>query len=180
MNMKNFFTNKKVIISLLAVVVVAVGGYYIYARMHKGADEAPFKVPVLNQSYSNAKHHFSLTMPEGFTARESTVDGKDTIVFENAKSEGIQIVISPYDDIKVLTADMIESAIPDMKVEDAESVEIGNANKGLAFKSDNQAFDGKSREVWFVFNRELYQISTYERLDELLQKMFATWSFNGK
>ncbi len=166
----------------LPVLILLLGcvAYYIYSGSSSEPEETPFKVPVLNQKYENAKHGFGLTMPEGFTSRESSANGSDTIVFENAKAEGIQIVISPYDDIKILTKAMIESDIPDMQVLDPQPVEIGNANTGLAFRSDNDAFNGKSREVWFVFNRELYQISTYERLDELLQKMFATWTFTAK
>ncbi len=44
--------------------------------------------------------------------------------------------------------------------------------------SDNPAFAGASREVWFVFNTNLYQISTYTEFDELLKGLFGTWQFN--
>jgi hypothetical protein len=59
----------------------------------------------------------------------------------------------------------------------AQLVEVGPNYVGLAFKSDNQAFDGASREVWFVFRGNLYQISTYAWLDPLLQAIFKTWQF---
>ena len=64
-----------------------------------------------------------------------------------------------------------------MKVIDDQILEIGNNYKGVAFRSDNAAFDGDSREVWFVFKGNLFQISTYARLDPLLKAMFATWKF---
>lgn len=177
-NMYKKLKNKKVVSVVLIVAVISLS-YYIYVS-RAGHSSAPYVVPALSKPYTNSKHHFSLMLPDDFTVSESSIDGKDTVVFQNSKSEGIQITISPYDDIKVLTADMIEKELPDMKVSDAEPVEIGMYNKGVAFKSDNDAFDGASREVWFVFDSKLYQISTYERFDKLLQKMFETWRFNIK
>jgi len=170
----------KIALALLALAVLTLG-YYIYSMKKASApEEAPYTVPALTKPYTNDKYKFSLTLPEDFKASESSVDGKDTIVFQNAKSEGIQIAISPYDDIKTLTAEMIEREIPDMKILDTQPVEIGSNYKGVAFKSDNEAFSGASREVWFVFKGNLYQISTYERFDELLKAMFGTWDFNAK
>jgi hypothetical protein len=76
-----------------------------------------------------------------------------------------------------MTAERIRADIPDMVIVDTETVEIGTDRMGLAFKSDNEAFDSASREVWFVFGGYLYQISTYERLDPVLKELFATWQF---
>jgi len=64
-----------------------------------------------------------------------------------------------------------------MQVTGVQPVEIGDDYTGVAFRSDNPAFGGASREVWFVFHGNLYQISTYEHLDSLLQTMFSTWKF---
>lgn len=47
------------------------------------------------------------------------------------------------------------------------------------FQSDNPAFDGASREVWFVYNDYLYQISAYAEFDEFLKELFGTWQFTG-
>jgi hypothetical protein len=170
------FKNKK-ILGVIAAIVVIIAAYYMYVRV-SGDREAPYKVPALSEKYENTEHKFTLLMPKGFSARESELEGVDTVVFENDKSEGIQIIVSPFDDVKELTKSMIQADIPDMKVSDEQPVEIGNDYKGLAFRSDNEAFDGRSREVWFVFSGKLFQISTYERFDPLLQAMFSTWQFN--
>jgi hypothetical protein len=103
--------------------------------------------------------------------------GADTIILQNKKGEGIQIRISPFEDIRILTGDMVRESIPDMNIEDVEEVAIGPEHTGIAFVSDNESFEGASREVWFVFRGNLYQISTYTRLDTLLKAMFATWRF---
>lgn len=129
--------------------------------------------------YENAQFGFSLKMPDGFSPLQLPEDetGAHTLVLQNSAGEGIQIRISPYSDIKTLTADDISTAIPDMSISEPEIVTIGPEYTGVAFVSDNEAFEGASREVWFVYEGNLYQISTYKRLDTLLQAIFATWEF---
>lgn len=142
------------------------------------ADEM-FIAPQLTKEYRNETLRFSLSLPESFTAGELPVDddGGRTIVLQNEHGEGIQIYARPFDDIRNLTADMIRHDIPDMEISDVQTVEIGENHSGIAFLSDNEAFGGASREVWFVFRGNVYQISTYARLDSLLQALFATWKF---
>lgn len=139
----------------------------------------PYEGAPLEGDYTNNQFSFSLKMPEGFSAQELPVDdfGATTIILQNEKGEGIQIRVTPYDDIKILTADMVRESIPDMKISEPEEVVIGPEYTGVAFLSDNEAFEAASREVWFVFRGNLYQISTYARLDTLLKAMFATWKF---
>ena len=94
-----------------------------------------------------------------------------------SKRQGFQIFISPVDEDIVFTKERILQDIPDITVKDPQPVNIGTTGQGIAFLSDNETF-GSSREVWFTFNGYLYQISTYESLDNLLQTMFQTWEFN--
>ena len=97
---------------------------------------------------------------------------------QGGRSDGVQIIVSPFsEDLHALTQDRIHQDVPDMKISEPQPVEIGANYTGLAFKSDNDAFNGASREVWFVLRGNLYQISTYDRLDPLLKKIFATWKF---
>lgn len=137
-------------------------------------------VPPLQNEYRNDEFRFSLSMPEGFTMQEFQEEDSaaKSIVFQDTKGDGIQILVTPFpSDIRVLTADDVRADIPDMQVTNEQVVEIGDEYKGVAFLSDNDTFGGASREVWFVFRSNLYQISTYARLDSLLQAMFATWQF---
>ncbi len=124
--------------------------------------------------YTNEAYSFSFTTPPGYTVHET----EDVVTVENTTGDGIQILLTPVDeDIPVMTAERIRADIPDLVIADTETVEIGPDRLGLAFKSDNEAFDGASREVWFVFNGFLYQISTYERLDSVLKSIFNSWKF---
>lgn len=137
-------------------------------------------VPALSNQYADSMYHFTLSTPSDFRVTEIPSDdgqGK-TVLIQNQKGEGIQIIISPFkEDLKVLTADRVRKDIPDMQISDVQTVEVGDRYKGIAFRSNNDAFEGDSREVWFVFHGNLYQISTYARLDPLLKAIFATWKF---
>ncbi|MGB4076331.1 MAG: hypothetical protein WBK28_01335 [Minisyncoccia bacterium] len=136
--------------------------------------------PSLQETYRNEIFHFTIAIPEGFTVGELPPDenGGTAIVLQNEKGEGIQIyVVSAGETAKILTAEDIRRTIPDMAVENPEVVEIGREYSGVAFISNNEAYEGRSREVWFYFKGNLYQISTYARLDTLLKAMFATWTF---
>lgn len=146
---------------------------------HRAPTEESFIVPPLTEEYRNEALRFSLLLPEGFTAGELPVDdeGGRTIILQNERGEGIQIYSRPFDNIRNLTADMVRADIPDMRISDIQKLEVGENHSGIAFLSDNEAFGGSSREVWFVFRGNLYQISTYARLDALLQTMFETWKF---
>lgn len=190
----------KIVISVLCCMCLA-AFVYIYVLLHKegetqdvqenqateqdqlnaqaGQNAAPYVVPALTQRYSNSDYGFTLSIPEDFEVREFGGDDSRSITFENADHQGIQIVISPYDQkgVKKLTKEMIQSAIPDMKISDEQILEVGRNYTGLAFKSDNDAFDKDSREVWFIYKDNLYQISTYSRLDDLLRSIFGTWEF---
>src|SRR3989344_3950884 len=174
------------IIGFLVIAAVAAGLHWfspnsLFFITNSAAPEAklePYVVPLLSKEYTNDTYHFSLTLPEGFEARSMKQEVGETIVFENGSGDGIQIIITPFDeDLHVLTKERVQADVPGMQITDEQSVEIGDNYIGLAFKSDNPAFDGASREVWFVFRGNLYQVSTYERLDSLLKKMFSTWTF---
>ncbi len=175
---------KKVLAALVVVIAVAVIAYIILRPTGQKAGELPpvdYSTVLLIQPYSNEQFNFSLSMPGNFEARQLAEDGSGatTILFESTdRADGVQIIVSPFDeDLRELTAERIQQDVPDLVISDPQPVEIGENYKGLAFKSDNEAFDGASREVWFVFRGNLYQISTYERLDTLLQKIFSTWKF---
>lgn len=176
------------LVTAVGVIIVCIGGVYFFAF---GTVEEVTPTPIslgavyaggpLASTYRNAELGFSVGLPEGFHSQELPVDENAgrTILLQNDAGEGIQIYAVPYsENLSSLTAADIRAALPDLRVTEEQIVEIGENNTGVAFKSDNDAFNGDSREVWFVFRGTLYQISTYARLDGLLQAMFATWKFN--
>jgi hypothetical protein len=175
---------KKVLILLCAVAIAGLGAYAYMEFAQHSPSTAPYVVPPLTQSYANPTYGFSLMMPADFSAHESSDSGASStsIVLQDESGNGIQITVSPFDEDTgggyTLTADRIHQDLPDLEIDDAQTVTVGPQYTGLAFLSDNPAFDGNSREVWFVFRGNLYQVSTYAQLDPLLGAIFKTWQFN--
>ena len=138
----------------------------------------------LSHTYQNQSYHFSINYPNGYTV--SNVNdpsaGGSTILIQDDSTNGdagIQIFISPYTDPDTdITPDFITQNAPDVTVNDPQVVAMSaGGGKGLAFESNNAAFGGASREVWFIYNGNLYQISTYLQYGNLLQAMMGTWKF---
>ena len=90
---------------------------------------------------------------------------------------GVQILTTPSGKDADITAGMIREDIPGIRIEDVQVVEIGSNRKGVAFLSNNPEFGGRSRDVWFMYKKELYQITTYANQDAFLKGLFGTWKF---
>jgi hypothetical protein len=123
---------------------------------------------------------FSFLYPKEMTvANFLDENDNEVILIQNTeKGQGFQITLSPFDEkTNTLSVERVKKDLPDLAIEKVEAVEIGSAGKGLAFISDNEAFGGQSREVWFVHGGFLYQISTYSHLDPLIQSVLNTWKF---
>ena len=185
--LKHNVTRVWIAAGILAVLALSYALYSIFYIPYS-IPPTPFSDYQYTQTYSDETYHFSFQYPEGFTVTAVSdmggEGGKTILVESDDKKVGIQILISSYGSDVDITEAMIESDIPDMRVSDPQTVEIGSSRKGLAFMSDNPAFGGASREVWFVYPEPgrgvasyLYQISTYAEFDELLKAVFGTWTF---
>ena len=138
----------------------------------------------LIHTYQDPTYHFSINYPDGYTASnvdDSSAGGSTVLIQDDSTNDdgGIQIFISPYTDPDTdVTPDFITQNAPDVAVNDPQEVDMSaGGGKGLAFESNNAAFGGASREVWFIYNGNLYQISTYLQYGNLLQTMIGTWKF---
>lgn len=181
---------KKTLLGLCVLGLIVVFGYLASKESNfsinlgtskTSPEDAPVTGALRGTKYTNSVYKFSVELPQDYQAREIYSRDSETvsrtILFEGKNGDGIQIVITPYDDIQNLTADMIKKDIPDMKISDVQTIDVGDNHKGVAFIGDNPEFGGASRDVWFVFKSNLYQISTYARLDSTLKLIFSTWQF---
>ena len=186
---------RRIVLAVLAIAVACgVVAYFVYlphkqvsapsaqpASVALALPQVDYSTVAMTKSYSNDQYKFSLDMPDTFAARQLPADdsGATTILMESTdRADGVQVIVSPFsEDLHALTEARIHQDVPDMTISEPQPVEIGANYTGLAFKSDNDAFNGASREVWFVFRGNLYQISTYDRLDTLLKHIFATRKF---
>jgi len=181
----------RAVIALVVVAALIGGGFYFFRGggliepigirfLGDGTIvESDYVVPPMERDYRNKQFRFEMQLPQGFTAAELPSDGVGIpIVLQDAGGNGIQIYVTDIEGTpNNLTEGQIRASIPDMKVSNAQIVEVGDNNTGVAFMSDSSDFGGASREVWFYFGGNLYQVSTYARLDNLLQAMFGSWQF---
>ena len=189
---------KKIILVLVIFVILAAIGYGAVNR-EKGVTAPVASAPSVwetgtgepapasydlstanSKEFRDAGRGFSFRYPNHLSVSNfADASGGEIILVQSPEqAEGFQIAISPFDEPgTTLTADMIERDIPDLAIRDSQDLLLGETGKGVAFISDNPSFGGNSREVWFVYGGDLYQISTYARLDPLLQSVLGTWKF---
>ncbi|HWB34040.1 MAG TPA: hypothetical protein VG753_01830, partial [Candidatus Paceibacterota bacterium] len=97
---------KKIILFIAVVVVLGGGAWWYFSRQTSSSSTgsgqaAPYTVPALTQSYTNAAYKFSLKMPADFTASDVPADPDgtpETILLQDTNGNGIQIAISPFDE----------------------------------------------------------------------------------
>ena len=137
-------------------------------------------VPELKETYNDVENEFSFKFPEGYATSSFPADngGRTLVVQKPNENIGFQIVITPFDEPdSSISKERIIKEIPDMEVLEPQEVAVGGGKDGLAFVSKNPFF-GVSREVWFMFKGNLYQLSTYLSQEKLLQAILETWKFN--
>jgi hypothetical protein len=131
------------------------------------------------ETFTHDVRNFSFSYPSDFAVGQfGNADGETIVVQNSDKRAGFQISIRSTDENIQMTKQRIQEDLPNLQVKNPQPVQLGdNAGQGLAFISDNEAFGGNSREVWFTFDGYLYQISTYASQTPLLQKVLSTWQF---
>jgi hypothetical protein len=129
------------------------------------------------QVYTNPTYHFSFKYPKGFTVSATNgLNNSYVILVEKLPSPvGVQILISSFNSPDLdMTPELIHESVPGLPIENPQVIDVGTPRKGLAFLSNNQEFGGKSREAWFAFEGNLYQISTFAEFAGLLNGVVAT------
>lgn len=103
----------------------------------------------------------------------------ETILLQKIdKAQGLQVHITPFDEDVDLTTKRIKKDLPSLSVLEAREVQIGSDDKKVqmvVFESDNNLTTGKSYEGWFVYRKNLYQISSSADSKELFDKITSSW-----
>lgn len=194
-------------IVVIIIVVIVLGGAIFFLFFNKkspqtaGEDktgneiigqEKTFEITAAknkeNNIYTDSQYNFSFEYPKDFTATKfgEGEDGDTILVQKQGSKEGFQIFISPFDEPGPLTEERVKQDLPDLKMESPEqrvlkiTVDSGSSApsgvEGLIFFSEEASL-GKTREIWFIQNGFLYQVSTYKEFDSLVAKILETWRF---
>jgi len=191
--------SKKTII-IIAVIVLLLSGAIIYLRVNKKSPQSeeikfnenrsasdniqntytlePSKEDEKNNVFVDSQYGFSFEYPKSFTAtkfREG--ENGDTILIQQKDGKnGFQVFIAPFDEEGPLTKERILQDLPDLIIKNAENRVLKNGIPALIFFSQEPSL-GETREIWFVKNGYLYQITATKEIDSLVAQIVATWKF---
>ncbi len=179
---------------ILAAVIVAAAVFLIYRNRQHGkyfgqqgsSTELPAAPAISAEKlkptdptvYTHPVFGFTITAPEGFTVGNFP-DGEDadaTLVQDAAKKYGMQIYVRPFAEDGQLTAGRIHREIPDMKMENPMTVPVGAGAEGVAFYTVSDSGQ-KTREIWFVREKQLYQISADAQYDNITGSIMESWKW---
>ena len=133
-------------------------------------------IPAGYKKYQNAKYGFSILYPETLAQKEIDEGGNaSTITFQNpAEGKGFQIFVVPYEGEQV-SEERFRQDIPSHVRKNTEEV-IVDGGKGAAFYSTDLGL-GDTREVWFIKNGYLFEVTTLKALEADLLEMLRTWEW---
>ncbi len=132
--------------------------------------------------YEHPTLGFSFEKPAGFSVGAIPGEnGGQTLIVQptsgGSAKQGFQIVISPLDGPMDLTPAFIKEQLPGTTVSGAQKIVLDGVGKGLMFSSNNETFGGKSFEIWFTAQNNVYQITSYQDFSKQLQGIIGTWRF---
>lgn len=183
------FKNPKHIAGVV-LAVAALGGLFFYSKPNKDVGPEATKpegefspAQTLGNEYELYTHPnpaFSLEYPKGFEA--TAYDEGDeawTIVFQGEEGEGFQIFVSLYEGEEVTVEKVLED-LPGTIVEEPLVVvinpEVENSTRALIFWSEDTTI-GRTREVWFLHEGRMYEVTARASFDEELVKIMSSWRF---
>ena len=134
------------------------------------------QVPQDMLGYSNKDFHFSLLFPANLESTEYKEQGGAlTVSFQDPDTdEGFQVYVTPYSK-KQIDAAQFKLDEPSGVVKEQQDV-LADGARGTKFYGYNATL-GDTREVWFIHNGFLYEVTTFKVLDEWLNSIMQTWKF---
>lgn len=192
----------RIYIVLFVVVLVAFAAYHVAMRsVGDSAIDPDVQEPIsaeeavalaqqkaaVSQNTAAARYThpglgFSFEKPEGYVVGSiPNQDGTITLIVQptdlKRNQEGFQIIASALDGPLELTPTLIKSELPGTTVSNPQKIVLDEIGKGIMFTSNNEAFGGKSFEIWFVASGHVYQITSYAGFASQLQSIIGTWKF---
>jgi hypothetical protein len=136
----------------------------------------PPTVPEGWRKFENEQYGFSVYMPPELTANVyDEGGGAHTFTFEDADGgKGFQIFVLPYSESTISEERFLKDS-PAGVMKEPVDVTIGGV-RATAFFGEHMLM-GETREVWFLHNNLLYEVTTYKHLDTWLADIMKTWRF---
>lgn len=128
-------------------------------------------------TYTHPELGLSLTYPSSLSVSQfNEGEGAYTILFqEEGERNGFQIFALPYTE-QTISAERIKKDVPSGIIESPVEVVIGSGIQATVFSSVSPTI-GDTKEVWFVHDGYLYEMTTYAHLESLLGEVANSITF---
>ncbi|MEK7585218.1 MAG: hypothetical protein AAB455_01760 [Patescibacteria group bacterium] len=172
--------SKKIIIYFLFIIFGLIFSYLHFKLLEGGKalnNNSVKNEPAGWLKYHNPDQSFSLAYPPELLVKEyDEGDGTKTIIFEGRNQKrGFQVFFTPYLG-ESITSSRILRDIPSGNFTEPAEVILDDQVRGLIFFS--QQIGGQMREVWFLHNGYLFEVTAVASLDQWLSDILSTWHFN--
>jgi hypothetical protein len=167
----------KRVITIAAAIALVFGGYYFYPQGDEtGVVRVERELPAGSREYESERYGFSLFYPETLEVKEFDEGGNaSTIIFQNPKEGiGFQIFVVPYAETQI-SDERFRKDVPSEVRTELENISIDGAT-GAAFYSKDLML-AETREVWFIKDGFLYEITTLREQSSWLSHIMETWLF---
>lgn len=130
-----------------------------------------------SKTFTHSKIGFSLEYPSELSVVEfDEGQGARTILFQKPGEQfGFQIFAVPYQG-DTISPERIAKDIPSRVLKDPVEVVLGENTRASVFWSESPTI-GETREVWFIRNGYLFEVTTYAELDTWLAGILSTLQF---
>lgn len=129
------------------------------------------------KTFTHSLIGFSLEYPSDLEVAEfDEGQGARTILFQKpGEQHGFQMFIVPYQG-DTISPERIAKDIPSRVLKDPVEVILGENTRATVFWSESPTI-GQTREVWFIRNGYLFEITTYAEMDTWLAGILSTIQF---
>ncbi len=141
------------------------------------------KVDDTTNTFIHKGYNFTLNFPASMTASNFREGAGEQIQFQGTGGDWFQIYVTMWDEDGDITTARIKKDIPDIVINSPQNVIIGPKQidgvgpHALIFFSKDSGL-GETREVWFVQNGYLYQVTSKKSFDLKLGQVLSTINFN--
>lgn len=126
--------------------------------------------------YTNQQYHFYLSYPARLRMHSyGGGEGSFTVVFQDTETQkGFQIFVTPYEH-SYIDDQRFKKDNPSGVFKNQTDIIIDGERATMFYGIDPVM--GETREVWFIHDGFLYEVTTYKTSDDWLAKIMKSWRF---
>lgn len=180
---------KSKIIAVILISIVIICGFFYFLKKNSSTtfgNNAPQKNEETKNDtptsilFSSDKYNFTFTYQSEYklTELDEKASGGETILVEGkGEKNSFQIYIAPFDESGHITPERIKKDLPKATVDNPQNALIANKTiPALIFFGKNESGE-RTREIWFVKNNNLYQVTAYDNMDGVIGPILESLKF---